>query len=117
MNSSFRENYFNFWQPIRNIIDHELIGIFFFLVGLEIKQEFIYGEMKTPRKAFGIILGRSIGKLIGIPFFAWLAIKFGICKAPNNFSIKDIARIGALAGMGLTLSLVIADLAYTQKMS
>ena len=48
-------------------------------------------------------------------FFAWLAIKFGICKAPHNFSIKEIAGIGALAGMGLTLSLVIADLAYSQN--
>jgi len=40
--------------------------------------------------------------------FAWIAIKLG---ATTNLRLKVIAGIGALAGMGMTVSLVIAEIA------
>lgn len=63
---------------------------------------------------YGIIIGRVIGKFIGITLFAWLAVKLGIAKLPESLSFKEIAGAGALAGMGLTVSLFIADLAFPQ---
>ncbi|MEK6648180.1 MAG: Na+/H+ antiporter NhaA [Actinomycetota bacterium] len=63
----------------------------------------------------GIIIGRVVGKLIGITLFAWLAVKLGIAKLPASLSFQEIAGAGALAGMGLTVSLFIADLAFTSS--
>ena len=42
-------------------------------------------------------------------------MKVGIAKFPESLSIKHIAGAGALAGMGLTVSLFIADLAITNE--
>lgn len=70
-----------------------------------------FGKMLTSPVASGIIIGRVVGKLLGITFFAWLAVKIGVAKLPESLSFKHIAGAGALAGMGLTVSLFIAELA------
>ncbi|CAB4972587.1 unannotated protein [freshwater metagenome] len=69
--------------------------------------------MITSPIALGLIVGRILGKIVGITLFAWLAIKIGIASKPESLSFKEIAGAGALAGMGLTVSLFIADLAFT----
>ena len=63
--------------------------------------------------ASGLIFGRVIGKIVGITLFAWLAIQLKFAIKPASLSYKEIAGAGALAGMGLTVSLFIADLALT----
>jgi len=63
--------------------------------------------------ASGLIFGRVIGKIIGITLFAWLAIQLKLAIKPASLSYKEIAGAGALAGMGLTVSLFIANLALT----
>lgn len=72
-----------------------------------------FGKIVTSPIASGIIIGRVAGKLIGITLFAWLAVKIGIAKLPESLSFRHIAGAGALAGMGLTVSLFIAELATT----
>ena len=74
-----------------------------------------FSSMISSRVALGIMVGRVAGKLIGITLFAWLAVKMGIAKFPESLSIKHIAGAGALAGMGLTVSLFIADLAVKNQ--
>jgi len=74
-----------------------------------------FSSVISSRVALGIMVGRVAGKLIGITLFAWLAVKVGIAKFPESLSIKHIAGAGALAGMGLTVSLFIADLAITDE--
>lgn len=61
--------------------------------------------------ALGIIIGRVVGKFIGITLFVWLAVKIGFAKLPNSISMKEISGVAALGGMGLTVSLFIAELA------
>jgi NhaA family Na+:H+ antiporter len=55
-----------------------------------------------------LVIARGIGKIVGIALFAWIAIKLG---AKSNVHMKEIAGVGALAGMGMTVSLVIAEIA------
>ena len=55
-----------------------------------------------------IVIARSIGKIIGITVFAALCIKLG---GKTNISSKEIFGIATLAGMGMTVALVIADIA------
>jgi len=71
-----------------------------------------FGRLVSSPIAVGIVVGRVVGKLIGITLFAWLAVKLHIAKLPGSLSFKEIAGAGALAGMGLTVSLFIADLAF-----
>ena len=62
----------------------------------------------TSHTTIALVLARGIGKIVGIALFAWFAIKLG---ATAHLHIKEIAGIGALAGMGMTVSLVIAEIA------
>lgn len=62
----------------------------------------------TSTTTVALVIARSVGKILGITLFAWLAIKLG---GKANIHFKAIAGIGALAGMGMTVSLVIADIA------
>ncbi len=62
----------------------------------------------TSQTTIALVLARGIGKILGIALFAWIAIKLG---AKAHLHIKEIAGIGALAGMGMTVSLVIAEIA------
>lgn len=62
----------------------------------------------TSTTVIALVIARSIGKILGITFFAWLAIKLG---GKADIRLKAIAGVGALAGMGMTVSLVIADIA------
>ncbi len=65
--------------------------------------------------AGGIIVGRVIGKIVGITLFAWIAVKIGFARKPESLSFAEIAGAGALAGMGLTVSLFLAELAITDQ--
>lgn len=88
----------------------------FILANLGISIDFRhFGDLVTSPIATGIIFGRVAGKLIGITFFAWLAVRLGFAKIPESISMKHIAGAGALAGMGLTVSLFIAELASTDS--
>ncbi len=58
------------------------------------------------------IFARIVGKVIGITVFAYVASSFRI---PLSIEIKHVAGIGWLSGIGMTVSLVIADVALTSE--
>ncbi|MEI7561461.1 MAG: Na+/H+ antiporter NhaA [Actinomycetes bacterium] len=60
-----------------------------------------------------IVISRVFGKLLGITIFALIAIKF--FKLPTKLQITEIAGGGALAGMGLAVSLMIANLSFQSE--
>lgn len=70
-----------------------------------------FGNLIGSPIASGIIMGRVVGKFLGIAFFSWVALKIGIARLPKSLSFVHIAGVGALGGMGLTVSLYIAELA------
>jgi NhaA family Na+:H+ antiporter len=91
-----------------------LIIPLFALVNIGVHIDFsTLKETVTSSIASGLIFGRVIGKIVGITLFAWLAIQLKIAIKPASLSYKEIAGAGALAGMGLTVSLFIADLALS----
>ncbi len=83
-------------------------------IGIQIDVANIDQMLSTP-VVIGIVIGRVIGKVAGITFFAWAAVKLGIAKLPAALSFKEIAGAGALAGMGLTVSLFVAKIAFTNQ--
>ena len=83
-------------------------------IGISIDYSQVYDQLNSP-VARGIIIGRVVGKFVGITLFAWIAIKLRVASKPDSISFRDISGVAALAGMGLTVSLFIAELAITQS--
>ena len=65
----------------------------------------------TSSTSTSLIAARVVGKIIGITLFAWLAVKVGLARLPRDLGFYEIAGVGALAGMGLTVALVISEVA------
>ena len=65
--------------------------------------------------SIGIILGLFIGKQIGIFLFSYLAVKLKLASEPEGVSWKKIYAAAILAGIGFTMSLFIANLAFNSE--
>lgn len=61
----------------------------------------------------GIILGLVLGKPLGITLFAWLAVKMGVAALPGGVSWRALHGVSWLGGIGFTMSLFVAGLAFT----
>ena len=61
---------------------------------------------------FGILVGLLFGKPLGIMIAALIAVKMGIARLPQAVSWRSMAGYGLLAGIGFTMSLFIAMLAF-----
>ncbi len=64
----------------------------------------------------GVIeLSLVLGKVLGVFVFSWLSVKLGLAVLPQNVKWKHILSLGFLGGMGFTMSLFIANLAFTSE--
>jgi NhaA family Na+:H+ antiporter len=59
-----------------------------------------------------IVTGLVVGKPLGLVIAAWLAVKLGIAMKPAAYSWRQLCGAGALGGIGFTMSLFIADMAF-----
>jgi Na+:H+ antiporter, NhaA family len=64
------------------------------------------------RLMVAVTLGLVVGKSIGIVTAAWLAVRSGIAVKPDAYSWRQLIGAGALGGIGFTMSLFIAGLAF-----
>ena len=71
-------------------------------------------EGLTSLLPLGIIAGLFIGKPLGISLFCWLALKLKLAKLPEGASFSQITAVGVLCGIGFTMSIFIASLAFGQ---
>lgn len=62
--------------------------------------------------SIGIMAGLILGKVIGIFGIAWLAVKLKIASLPQDSSMSQIFGVAFLAGIGFTMSMFVADLAF-----
>ena len=79
--------------------------------GVEIGGDAL-GEGDGARVALAVALGLVLGKLIGISAATMLAMRLRIAVLPEGVDIRSVIGIAALAGIGFTVSLFIAALAY-----
>jgi len=59
-----------------------------------------------------IALGLIVGKPVGIIAAAWLAVRSGIAVKPEAYTWRQLCGAGALGGIGFTMSLFIAGIAF-----
>ena len=64
-----------------------------------------------------IVLSRVFGKTFGIVLFTWLATKLRISHLPRGLKFADIIAGAQLAGMGLAVSFLIANLTYADSIA
>ena len=62
--------------------------------------------------SLGIIAGLILGKVVGIAGVAYLAVKSGIAKLPKGSTMSQIFGVAFLGGIGFTMSIFVADLAF-----
>ncbi|MBP0602605.1 Na+/H+ antiporter NhaA [Aeromonas sanarellii] len=60
----------------------------------------------------GIILGLFVGKPLGIFTISWLAVKTGVAQLPQGVNFRQIFAVSILCGIGFTMSMFIASLAF-----
>jgi NhaA family Na+:H+ antiporter len=60
----------------------------------------------------GVLAGRVLGKLAGICAASWLAVRLGLASRPEGASWSQLAGVATVAGIGFTVPLFVADLAF-----
>jgi len=64
------------------------------------------------RATVGVVLGLVAGKTLGITAAAWLAVRTGLGRLPEGATWPMVAGVAALGGIGFTVALFIAELAF-----
>ena len=79
--------------------------------GIAIDFSSISTTIMTP-VSMGIIAGLILGKVLGIFGVAWLAIKLKMATLPQGSTMSQIFGVAFLGGIGFTMSIFVADLAF-----
>ncbi|HZF68926.1 MAG TPA: Na+/H+ antiporter NhaA [Gemmatirosa sp.] len=62
--------------------------------------------------AWGVVLGLALGKPLGITLASWLAVRAGAADLPIGVGWRHVHGAGWLGGIGFTMSLFVAGLAF-----
>lgn len=73
------------------------------------------GGAVTSSVALGIGLGLVVGKTVGVSLFSWVAVKAGWGALPSGMNWRHVTGVAMLAGVGFTVALFIAELAYADE--
>lgn len=71
-----------------------------------------FGELVANPVFFGVFFGLLLGKPLGILLFSFLVIKFRIARLPENTSWMHMVGAGILGGVGFTMAIFVANLAF-----
>jgi Na+:H+ antiporter, NhaA family len=63
-----------------------------------------------------VFVGFAVGKPMGVLTFSWLAVRSGIAIRPADLDWRMLAGGGLLAGIGFTMALFIANLAFAPSL-
>lgn len=106
-------------QPPLIRLEHSLYGIVAFGIvplfavanaGVSLRGT-IRAALASP-VALGILVGLVVGKPLGIGAFAWMAARLGAARLPARVSWSMVGGAGMLGGIGFTMALFVASLAF-----
>nr|WP_302982197.1 Na+/H+ antiporter NhaA [Plesiomonas shigelloides] len=69
-------------------------------------------DVLTSALPLGIAVALFVGKPLGIFSFSWLSVKLGLAKLPDGIYFRHIFAVSVLCGIGFTMSMFIASLAF-----
>lgn len=64
------------------------------------------------RALIGVALGLVLGKPLGVLLSCWLALRAGVALMPAGMGLRQLLVLGMVAGIGFTMALFIAQLAF-----
>ncbi|WP_370101221.1 Na+/H+ antiporter NhaA [Streptacidiphilus sp. MAP12-20] len=82
-----------------------------FAAGVSISAHSI-GQVFTEAAPLGVVLGLVLGKSVGVFGGTWLAARFTKAELNPELEWADLFSIAVLSGIGFTVSLLIAELAF-----
>jgi len=69
-------------------------------------------EALTSTVALGVALGLIVGKTVGITLFAFIAVRTGLGRLPAETGWLHVMGLAAVGGIGFTVALFVAGLAF-----
>ena len=90
-------NDFGLKLSVHHWINDLLMAVFFFFVTLEIKREFIQGELSNLKKALLPIIG-AVGGMV-VPALVYISINFGNTETLNGWAIPSATDIAFSLGI------------------
>ena len=60
----------------------------------------------------GVAVALVVGKFVGVTPFSWIAVRLGFGRLPDGVRWGHVIGVGAVAGIGFTVSLFITGLAF-----
>ena len=63
---------------------------------------------------FGIMVGLFVGKQLGVFVLCWLGVRIGVARLPADLGWSHIYGVALLCGVGFSMSLFIASLAFEE---
>lgn len=88
-----------------------ILPLFAFVAALVPIPDVGYSQLSAA--FWGILIALPVGKLIGITAAGWLAQRAGRVSADQRLAFGDLLAAGALGGIGFTVSLLLANLAFS----
>jgi NhaA family Na+:H+ antiporter len=82
--------------------------------GVQISQSSIAAAINSPI-AWGIFFGLVVGKPLGIVVSSWSAKRVGLGEYPEGANTVKILATGSAAGIGFTVAIFIAKLAFDER--
>jgi NhaA family Na+:H+ antiporter len=74
-------------------------------------------DVFTHPETLGVVLGLVVGKVLGIFGGSWAAARFTRAELNEELAWPDVFAVAALAGIGFTVSLLIAGLAFSDDLA
>lgn len=80
--------------------------------GVSLEGAHVLADTASAGVVAGIALALALGKPLGVVGMSWLMVRLGWCRLPPGVSWGGIVLVGLLAGVGFTMSIFIAMLAF-----
>ncbi len=107
-------------QPVLDRLEHALHGWTSYAIipifalanaGVELSADAVRDAASSP-VSLGVALGLVIGKPLGIMLFAFIAVRIGVAALPVSVTWAQVLGVTMIAGIGFTVSIFIANLAF-----
>lgn len=103
------ERYCTKLQPLSSLLALPIFALF----ATGVHFDTLSLSLLTSPVVIGIVVALVVGKPLGIMATAWLATHLGGLNMPKGLRVRDMLPAACACGIGFTVSLLIASLAYT----
>ncbi len=81
--------------------------------GVRLSADVAMDALRSP-VTLGVVLGLVVGKMAGVTTASLVAVRLGFGRLPAAVRTRHILGVGAVAGIGFTVSIFIAELAFAR---